>query len=92
LKQYIFYELFCGYHTQLLIFKRMFLCPQSCATALQIPTPASKVSGGSSANSSPSLRYLAHHNVGKFVTLRYDKILFTEYAKPTARKSSKSFK
>jgi hypothetical protein len=29
--------------------------------------------------------------IGKFVILKYDKILFTEYAKPTARKSSKKF-
>ncbi len=29
-------------------------------------------------------------NIGKFVILRYDKILHTEYAKPTARKSSKA--
>jgi hypothetical protein len=28
--------------------------------------------------------------IGKFVILRYDKILHTEYAKPTARKSSKA--
>ncbi len=31
-------------------------------------------------------------HIGTFVILRYDKILFTECAKPTARKSSKSFK
>ncbi len=30
--------------------------------------------------------------IGKFVILRYDKILFTEHAKPVARKSSKNFK
>jgi hypothetical protein len=31
-----------------------------------------------------------HDNIGKFVILRYDKKFFTEYAKLTARKSSKS--
>ncbi len=47
-----------------LYLSNVFFCvPTLCDRILQIPTPASKVSGGSSANSSPSLRYLAQENI-----------------------------